>query len=122
MNKKTAGKKKSAQPGNRHKAARNEVKEGFAAAESYLKDGLAAAESCLKEGYAAVESYFPTGSQQRTVGGIAAAAGGALLASAAFGVGPVALAGAAGYLVYRETRGSKKTKEAGPEPGEGSGH
>ena len=122
MKKKTEGKRKSARPGNTHKAARKDTKEGFATAETYLKDGLTTVERYLKEGCAAVESYLPAGSQQRAVGGIAAAAGGALLASAAFGVGPVALAGAAGYLVYRETRGSKKTKEAGPKPGEGSGH
>ena len=94
MNKKTAGKRKGAKPGNIHKAARKDIREEFATAESCLKDGFATVESYLKEGYAAVESHLPTGSQQRTVGGIAAAAGGALLASAAFGVGPAALAGA----------------------------
>jgi hypothetical protein len=111
MTKETVGKRKSAKSGNLHKAARKNVKDGFATVESYLKDG-----------YAAVESYLPTGSQQRAAGGIAAAVGGALLAAAAFGVGPAALAGAAGYLAYRETCGSKKVKEAGPAPREGSGH
>jgi len=53
---------------------------------------------------ARVESLLPAGSPQRAAVGVAAAAGGALLAAAAFGVGPVALAGAVGYLVYRETR------------------
>jgi hypothetical protein len=53
---------------------------------------------------AKVESLLPTGSPQRTAVGVAAAAGGALLAAAALGVGPTALAGAVGYLVYRETR------------------
>jgi hypothetical protein len=49
-----------------------------------------------------VEAYLPEGSQQRVVAKIAAAAGGALIAAAILGVGPAALAGAAGYLVYRE--------------------
>jgi hypothetical protein len=53
---------------------------------------------------ARVESLLPTGSPQRAAVGVAAAAGGALLAAAALGVGPAALAGAVGYLVYRETR------------------
>jgi hypothetical protein len=52
---------------------------------------------------ARVESLLPSGSPQRAAAGIAAAAGGALLAAAILGVGPAALAGAAGYLVYRET-------------------
>jgi hypothetical protein len=51
-----------------------------------------------------VDSVLPPGSPQRTAAGVAAAAGGALLAAAALGVGPAALAGAVGYLVYRETR------------------
>jgi len=46
-------------------------------------------------------TYLPAGSPQRTTAEIAAAAGGALLAAAILGVGPAALAGAAGYLVYR---------------------
>jgi hypothetical protein len=53
---------------------------------------------------ARVDALLPPGSPQRTAAGVAAAAGGALLAAAALGVGPVALAGAVGYLVYRETR------------------
>jgi hypothetical protein len=53
---------------------------------------------------AKVDSLLPPGSPQRTAAGVAAAAGGALLAAAAVGVGPAALAGAVGYLVYRETR------------------
>jgi len=55
-----------------------------------------------KEGFD-VESYLPAGSPQRTTAEIAAAAGGALIAAALLGVGPAALAGAAGYMVYRET-------------------
>jgi len=47
---------------------------------------------------------LPAGSRERAAAGIAAAAGGALLAAVVLGVGPAALAGAAGYLVYRETR------------------
>jgi hypothetical protein len=56
-----------------------------------------------KDAFATVETYLPAGSVQRTVAGIAAAAGAALIAAAVVGVGPAALAGAAGYLVYRET-------------------
>jgi len=80
MIKKTAG-RNSAKSGNVHKAA--------------SKNG--------KDGFVTVESYLPAGSPQRAAAGIAAAAGGALLAAAVFGVGPAALAGAAGYLVYHET-------------------
>jgi len=54
-------------------------------------------------GLGMIESYLPAGSTERTVAGVAAAAVGALLAAALLGVGPVALAGAAGYLVYHET-------------------
>jgi len=54
-----------------------------------------------KDGFA-VESWLPAGSPQRTTAEIVAAAGGALIAAAVLGVGPAALAGAAGYLVYRE--------------------
>jgi len=55
-----------------------------------------------KDGFA-IESYLPAGSPQRTTAEIVAGAGGALIAAAVLGVGPAALAGAAGYLVYRET-------------------
>ena len=55
------------------------------------------------EAFAAVESYLPPGSPQRAAAGIGAAALGALLAAAVLGVGPAALAGAAGYVVYHET-------------------
>ena len=55
-----------------------------------------------KNGFA-IESYLPAGSPQRTSAEMVAAAGGALIAAAVLGVGPAALAGAAGYLVYRET-------------------
>jgi len=74
--------RKSSRPGNLHKAA--------------SKGG--------KEGFSIVESYLPAGSPERSLAEIAAAAGGALLAAAVFGVGSAALAGAAGYVVYRETR------------------
>lgn len=57
----------------------------------------------VKDVMSMVESYLPPGSRQRAVAKIAAAAGGALVAAAVLGVGPAALAGAAGYLVYRET-------------------
>ena len=55
-----------------------------------------------KDGFA-IGSYLPAGSPQRTTAEIVAAAGGALIVAALIGVGPAALAGAAGYLVYRET-------------------
>jgi len=55
-----------------------------------------------KEGFT-IESWLPAGTPQRTTAEIATAAGGALIAAALLGVGPAALAGAAGYLVYRET-------------------
>ena len=57
---------------------------------------------------AKVEDIFPVGSWQRMTAGVAAAAGGGLLAAAVVGVGPAALAGAAGYLAYRAMN-----KEAG---------
>jgi hypothetical protein len=74
--------RKRTKPGNTHRAATRSGKDAFAT----------------------VESYLPTGSPERATAGIVAAAGGALLAAAVLGVGPAALAGAAGYLVYRETR------------------
>ena len=55
-----------------------------------------------KHGLAMVENYLPAGSTERTVATVATAAVGALLAAALLGVGPAALAGAAGYLVYHE--------------------
>jgi hypothetical protein len=82
MVKETARKRKRAKSRNTHKAASQN-----------------AADISAK-----VESLLPAGSPQRTAVSVAAAAGGALLAAAALGVGPVALAGAVGYLVYRETR------------------
>lgn len=56
-----------------------------------------------KNGFAMVENYLPAGSPQRATAEIATAAVGALIAAALLGVGPAALAGAAGYMVYRET-------------------
>lgn len=55
------------------------------------------------EGLALVDSYLPAGSPQRVAAEIAAAAAGALIAAAVLGVGPAALAGTAGYVMYRET-------------------
>jgi len=57
-----------------------------------------------KNGIAKVESMLPEGSWQRTTFGVAVAAGGGLLLTTLIGVGPVAVAGAAGYLAYRELR------------------
>jgi hypothetical protein len=82
MIKETVRKRKTAKSRNTHKAASNNIADVSAK----------------------VESLLPAGSPQRTAVGVAAAAGGALLAAAALGVGPAALAGAVGYLVYRETR------------------
>ena len=56
-----------------------------------------------KTGWTAIESYLPAGSTERTAAEIVAGMGGVLLAAGLIGVGPTALAGAAGYLVYRET-------------------
>ena len=81
MIKKTAPGKRTASGNNVHKATKS-----------------------AKDAFATIESYLPSGSKQRATAGIAAAAGGALLAAVVLGVGPAALAGAAGYLVYRETR------------------
>lgn len=61
-----------------------------------------------EEANAAVESMLPKGSWQRVTVGVVAAAGGGLLAAAMVGVGPAALAGAAGYLAYRGLSGKKK--------------
>ena len=62
-------------------------------------------------GIAKVESALSEGSWQRTALGVAIAAGGGLLATTFIGVGPVAVAGAAGYLAYRELR-SRKSRHA----------
>lgn len=56
-----------------------------------------------KDGLAMVATYLPEGSTERKVAGVTAAAVGALLAAAVLGVGPAALAGAAGYLVYQQS-------------------
>ena len=64
--------------------------------------------SSAQEGIAKAESLLPEGSWQRTTAGVAAAAGGGLLAAAMVGVGPAALAGVAGYLAYKSLRGPKK--------------
>jgi hypothetical protein len=57
-----------------------------------------------KTGIATLGSYLPAGSTERTAAEVGVAAIGALLVAAVLGVGPAALAGTAGYLVYRETR------------------
>lgn len=56
-----------------------------------------------KDGLAMIDAYLPAGSTERRVATVGGAAIGALLAAALLGVGPAALAGAAGYLVYHET-------------------
>jgi hypothetical protein len=86
MVKRTVGQSASAESGHMEKAAR--------------KSG--------RHESATFESLLPTASLERTAVGVAAAAGAALLAAAAFGVGPVALAGAAGYLAYHGMTGKRK--------------
>ncbi len=51
-------------------------------------------------------------SWERVAIGAAAAAGGGLLAATWIGVGPAALAGAAGYLAYRALKEKQQTAEA----------
>jgi len=69
-----------------------------------------------KSGFETAESLLPTGSWQRVAVGVAAAAGSGLIAAAMVGVGPAAIAGAAGYLAYRGmTSGQKKSRETGTE-------
>lgn len=63
-----------------------------------------AASKSTPDALALLQAYLPAGSRKRSVAKIAAAAGGALIAAAVLGVGPAALAGAAGYLMYREAR------------------
>jgi hypothetical protein len=67
----------------------------------------------VKEVSAKTETLLPTGSWQRMAVGVAVAAGGGLLAAATLGVGPAALAGAAGYLAYRGMNGQGKKAESG---------
>jgi hypothetical protein len=87
--KKEPGQSESESPGNIQKATRKNA----------------------NDGPGTIESLLPTGSGERAAAGIAAAAGGALLASAAHGLGPAALPGAAGYVAYREmSEGPKKGK------------
>ncbi len=64
-------------------------------------DSNKAAHSKGHDASATIETVLPTGSWQRMAAGVAAAAGGGLIAAAVVGVGPAALAGAAGYLAYR---------------------
>lgn len=52
-------------------------------------------------------------SWERVAIGVGAAAGGGLLAALWIGVGPAALAGAAGYLAWRQLRESRKEAVAG---------
>lgn len=63
-----------------------------------VKTEVVAAE---KKTVAVAGAVAPEGSGPRVAAGVAAAAAGALIAAAWIGVGPAALAGAAGYLAYR---------------------
>lgn len=87
MKKKPAGHSASEKSGNMKEAARKNVRDRSTT----------------------VESLLPTSSRERAALGIAAAAGGLLLAGATLGVGPAALAGAAGYLAYRGMSRKRKT-------------
>ena len=62
-----------------------------------------------KGGLDMVKAYLPPGSAERTAAEVGGAVVGALLAAAVLGVGPAALAGAAGYLVYRDVRSGRRT-------------
>jgi hypothetical protein len=55
-----------------------------------------------------VDDVLPPGSWERVAAGVVAAAGGGLLAAAAVGVGPAALAAAAGYLAFRGLNADRK--------------
>jgi len=61
-----------------------------------------------ENGIAKVESVLPEGSWQRTALGVTVAAGSGLLLTSLIGVGPVAVAGAAGYLAFRELRKTRR--------------
>jgi len=74
------------------------------------KAAAAHIERAKKEGLAEavhIDTLLPAGSWQRVAVGVAAAAGGGLVAAALIGVGPVAIAGTAGYLAYRGMTGSR---------------
>jgi len=62
-----------------------------------------------KGGLDIVKAYLPPGSAERTAAEVGGAMVVALLAAAVIGVGPAALAGAAGYLVYRDVHGGRRT-------------
>lgn len=66
-----------------------------------------------KEGFGIADSLLQPNTWQRTTLGVAAAAGGGLLAVAMLGVGPAAIAGTAGYLAYRGLSGKSAKDEAG---------
>jgi len=76
------------------------------------------------EGSNTAETLMPPGSWQRVALGVAAAAGGGLIAVTVIGVGPAAVAGAAGYLAYRGLSGRRNRDESGQErrPREREGH
>jgi hypothetical protein len=105
---KTVGQSASEKSGNMKKAARKIVKTVGQSASEKWGNMKEAERKIVKDGSATVESMLPTGSPERVAVGVAAAAGGALLAAATLGVGPVALAGAAGYLAYRGMTGKRK--------------
>jgi hypothetical protein len=114
MNKKTPAKHANRKSHNMMTTAQANLKHGAAKVESALKEGSSKVGSALKEGSATVESRLKKpGSPERVAVGVAAAAGGALVAAATLGVGPTALAGVAGYAAYRGMKkGEKKVPAA----------
>ncbi len=54
-----------------------------------------------------VSHYMEEHEWPRLTAGVAAAAGASLVAATIIGVGPAAIAGAAGYLAYREMRAKR---------------
>ena len=67
----------------------------------------------VKRGLATVDSALPAGSPERAAAVIATAAVGSLVLAAKYGVGPTALAVAAGYLAYCAVSGRKQDQRAG---------
>ena len=116
MEKRTSRKTGHGKPNGIVKIARSDFKAGAAKVESAFKEGSAKVESAVKEGSETVGSLLKPGSPERVAAGVAAAAGGALLAAATLGVGQTALAGAAGYAAYRGMKKGQKEPRAATAP------
>lgn len=59
-----------------------------------------------------ITTYLEEHEWPRLTAGVAAAAGAGLLAASMLGVGPVLVAGAAGYVAFRELRGKQPSESA----------